>query len=68
MASWLPPNVRKIVMIFPVPHCVELFRYGYFGDAIKPYYDISYVCIICLVLTWLGLAVVRDASRRVESQ
>lgn len=68
MASWLPPNIRNIVMIFPVPHCVELFRYGYFGNEIKPYYDVPYVSAICLVLTWIGLAAVRDASRRVESQ
>jgi capsular polysaccharide transport system permease protein len=68
MASWLPPNLRKIVMLFPVPHCVELFRYGYFGNSITPFYDIPYVSTICLVLTWLGLLVVRGASQRVESQ
>lgn len=68
MASWLPPRLRDIVMIFPVPHCVELFRYGYFGNSITPYYNIPYVSVICLVLTWLGLAVVRNASKHVESQ
>lgn len=68
MASWLPPNIRKLVLIFPVPNCVEIFRYGYFGDSIKPYYDIPYVVLICLVLTWLGLAVVADVSSRVEPQ
>lgn len=68
MASWLPPGIREMVMIFPVPHCVELFRYGYFGSAIKPYYDVPYVAACCLVITWLGLAVVRGASKRVESQ
>ncbi|ELW9526875.1 ABC transporter permease [Burkholderia cenocepacia] len=64
MASWLPPHLRNIVMIFPVPHCAELFRYGYFGDAVKPYYNIPYLATICLGLTWLGLFVVRDVSRR----
>ncbi|MGQ7934599.1 ABC transporter permease [Paraburkholderia sp. D1E] len=68
MASWLPPKLRDIVMIFPVPHCVEMFRYGYFGNSITPYYNVPYVSVICLVLTWLGLAVVRNASKHVESQ
>lgn len=66
MASWLPPRVRDIVMIFPVPNCVELFRYGYFGASIKPYYDIEYVVIVCAFLTWMGLAVIRDISSKVE--
>lgn len=66
MASWLPEGVRNAVLLFPVPHCVELFRFGYFGKAIKPYYDIPYVAVVCLVLTWLGLAVIKDVSKRVE--
>lgn len=68
MASWLPPPLRHVVMLFPVPHCVELFRFGYFGGAIHAYYDIPYVCAICLVITWLGLYVVRVASRRLDAR
>lgn len=68
MASWLPQPVREIVLLFPPANCVELFRYGYFGDAITPYYDIGYVCVANLVLTWLGLAVVARASKHVEPQ
>ncbi|MCC8396973.1 ABC transporter permease [Paraburkholderia sp. MMS20-SJTR3] len=68
MASWLPTPIRNIVMLFPAPNCVELFRYGYFGDAVTPYYDVPYTAIICLVLTWLGLWVVRDISSKVEPQ
>ncbi|MEW9583920.1 ABC transporter permease [Paraburkholderia sp. DGU8] len=66
MASWLPKQARDIVMFFPVPHCVELFRFGYFGTSIKAYYDVSYVVVICTILTWLGLVVVRDISSKVE--
>lgn len=68
MASWLPPNLRKIVLMFPAANCVEIFRYGYFGTSIKPYYDVGYVAKICLVITWLGLLTVRGASRRVGMQ
>jgi capsular polysaccharide transport system permease protein len=68
MTSFLPPGFRKIVMLFPASNCTELFRYGYFGDEIKPYYDIPYTCTVCLILTWLGLLIVRGASKRVETQ
>ena len=68
MASRLPANVRNIVLLFPTANCVELFRYGYFGEAVKPYYDLGYVAIVNLLLTWAGLAVVTAASRRVEPQ
>lgn len=68
MASWLPEKMRNLLLIFPVPNCVELFRYGYFGEKVIPYYDVPYVIKCCMVLTWLGLAVVAGASKRVEPQ
>ncbi|WP_150627264.1 ABC transporter permease [Pandoraea captiosa] len=68
MASWLPPSIREIVLLFPTANCVELFRFGYYGTAVKPFYDVPYVVVVNLVLTWLGLLVVRGASRRVELQ
>ncbi|AME22900.1 ABC transporter permease [Burkholderia sp. PAMC 26561] len=68
MASYLPPNLRTVVMLFPVPHCVELLRYGYYGDKITPIYNVAYVCACCLILTWLALLAVRGASKRVEAR
>lgn len=68
MAAWLPPGLREIVLLFPLPNCVEVFRLGYFGDEIKAYYDVPYVASILLVMTFLGLFVVRDISKKVEPQ
>jgi capsular polysaccharide transport system permease protein len=68
MAAWLPAKLRHIVLLFPVPNAVEVFRLGYFGDVIRPYYDMKYTCTVCLVLTWLGLLVVSGASRRLDSK
>lgn len=68
MAAWLPEYVRKLVLLFPVANCVELFRYGYFGNEVKTYYSISYVVLVNLVLSWLGLLVVSAAARRVEPE
>lgn len=67
MAGWLSPGIRKVVLLFPASNCVELFRAGYFGPTVKSYYDISYVCVICLIISWLGLLVVRDVSSRMNS-
>lgn len=68
MAAWLPPRAREIVLLFPVPHAVEVFRLGYFGNITPAYYDLEYACTICLVLTWLGLFLVRGASRRLDAK
>ncbi|WP_430233573.1 ABC transporter permease [Paraburkholderia tropica] len=68
MSSYLPPHLRDIISLFPTANCAELLRYGYFGDKVTPYYDVPYVCAVCLVLTWLGLYIVRGASKRVEMQ
>ena len=68
MTSYLPPSLRDIVMLFPASNCAELFRYGYFGKDITPYYNVPYTCAVCLAITWLGLLVVRGASKRVETQ
>lgn len=66
LASWLPPNLREVVLMFPAANATELFRSGYFGDAIRSYYDVPYTASVCLVLTWIGLALVKDVSHKVQ--
>ncbi|MDR5757604.1 ABC transporter permease [Caballeronia sp. LZ035] len=66
MAAWLPDRLRAIVLLFPAPNCVEIFREGYFGEQFKAYYDIPYVVSILSVLTFVGLWIIRDVSSRVE--
>ncbi|WP_254601537.1 ABC transporter permease [Burkholderia lata] len=68
MAAWLPERLRDLVLLFPVANCVELFRFGYFGASIRTYYNVPYVIVVNLVLTWLGLLVVTIAARRVEPE
>jgi ABC-type polysaccharide/polyol phosphate export permease len=66
MVEWLPAKLQKVVLLLPMVHGVELLRNGYFGKAVPPHYDISYMAKCCLVLTLCGLFVVREAGRRVE--
>jgi capsular polysaccharide transport system permease protein len=65
MVDWLPPAAQKAVLFLPMVHGVELLREGYFGSAVHAHYDIAYMALICLCLSLLGLAMLREAGRRV---
>ena len=66
MVDFLPTAAQKVVLLLPMVHGVELVRDGYFGDKVHTHYDIAYMALICLVLNLIGLALARDAGRRVE--
>ncbi|MGY4830598.1 ABC transporter permease [Sphaerotilaceae bacterium SBD11-9] len=68
MVDWLPPAAQEIVLLLPMVHGVEMIREGYFGNAVHTHYDVGYMALCCLGLTFLGLFLVRDAGRRVESR
>jgi ABC-type polysaccharide/polyol phosphate export permease len=65
MVDWLPPAAQKVILYLPMVHGVELLREGYFGSAVHAHYDIAYLAFICLCLNLLGLAMLREAGRRV---
>jgi capsular polysaccharide transport system permease protein len=66
MVEWLPKAGQDIVLLLPMVHGVEMVREGYFGHTVRTHYDIAYMAVVCLVLNLIGLALARDASRRVE--
>jgi capsular polysaccharide transport system permease protein len=49
-------------------HGVELIREGYFGGLVPAHYDLGYMSVICMFLSFLGLALVREVGRRTEPQ
>jgi ABC-type polysaccharide/polyol phosphate export permease len=59
----LPVHMQKFVLLLPMVHAVELMRHGYFGSKIQAHYNVSYLVLSCVVLTFLGLAKVRQVSR-----
>lgn len=67
MVEWLPPGGREVVLWLPMVHGVEMVREGYFGNLVPTHYDVGYLALANLVLTWAGLLLMRDAARRVES-
>jgi ABC-type polysaccharide/polyol phosphate export permease len=68
MVDWLPPRFQEGVLLLPMVHGVEVLRDGYFGNAVRTHYSLGYMAMCCLVLTLLGLYLVREAGRRVETQ
>lgn len=65
MVDWMPTAAQKVLLYLPMVHGVELLREGYFGSAVHAHYDIAYMAFICLCLNLLGLAMLREAGRRV---
>jgi capsular polysaccharide transport system permease protein len=67
MVSWLPLNLRGFVLaIDPPVHCYEMIRSGLFGNKVQAFYDVPYVTFLLLVMTFLGLWLLRDARKYLE--
>jgi len=63
MASWLPANVREPLMWSPLVSGMELMRYGLFGSAVTPYYDIPKALGVSLCCLLVGLILCRRVRR-----
>jgi ABC-type polysaccharide/polyol phosphate export permease len=68
MVDALPPLGQKYILYLPMVHGVEMLREGYFGSAVRAYYDLSYMALCCSILSLLGLAQTRIVSRKVMTQ
>jgi ABC-type polysaccharide/polyol phosphate export permease len=64
MVTWLSPEVQEILLMSPLVNGMELLREGYFGMSIKAKYSISYVVIVNLCVTLVGLILVRSIKRK----
>lgn len=68
MVDWLPAAAQKIILLFPMVHGVELIREGFFGHSVRTYGDVAYFSICNLVLMLIGLALTREAEKRVQPE
>jgi ABC-type polysaccharide/polyol phosphate export permease len=59
IADSLPERIREALLYLPMLNCVEFIREGYFGSKIKAHYDMEYVAIFNLCLTFVALVLVR---------
>lgn len=63
VADALPPNLREIVLWGPPLNALEFLREGWFGSLFRAHYDVPYVIACNLVLTFIGLSLVRQVGR-----
>lgn len=63
MASWVSPGLREYLMYSPFVNGMELMRYGLFGDAVRPYYNIWVPLAASAFLIVIGLMLCRHVRR-----
>ena len=68
MVDWLPDAAQKFILWIPMVHGTEMIRHGYFGSAVHTYENPDYIALVNLVMLLIGLALVREAGRRVEPE
>lgn len=64
MAAWLPQPMRDILMWSPLANTQEMVRAGIFPPDIITYYYPTYVILVCLVLTAIGLPLAHYAQKQ----
>ena len=65
MVDALPKAAQDVVLFLPMVHGVEYIREGYFGSRVIAHHNLTYMAVINLALTLVGLAQVRRVSRMV---
>lgn len=68
MVDWLPKAAQNFILYIPMVHGTEMIRHGYFGSAVKTYEDPVYFMLFNLVLTFFGLAFLKETGLRVEPE
>lgn len=68
MVHWLPRTAQEAVLWLPMVHGVEMIRHGYFGVVVPTYENPVYFAVANLILTLIGLALVRESGRRVQPE
>lgn len=59
----MPVEFQKYVLILPMVHCTEMVRDGYFGSKFVAHYSVSYLIVVNMLMTFLGLVIERKVTR-----
>jgi len=62
LADAIPEKMRDVVLWLPMLNILEFIREGWFGSLFRAHYDIPYVLIFNLVLTFFGLSLIRQVG------
>lgn len=68
MVHWLPHGAQQAIYWVPMVHGVEMVRHGFFGNIVPTYEDPVYFSAVNLILSLIGLALVRESGRRVQPE
>jgi capsular polysaccharide transport system permease protein len=67
LAEWLPTPLRHFALtVMPSLHAYEMIRAGLFGNRIQTFYDMAYLTSILIVLTLVGLWLVRRVRAHLQ--
>lgn len=67
MVDWLPTFAQTLALYNPTVHTYEMFRSGYFGDRIVPYYTVWYPLLWSVILTAIGLGLIERVRDRIHT-
>ena len=62
VADALPQGLRDIVLWLPMLNALEYLREGWFGSTFRAHYDIPYVVVWNVLLTFVGISLARQAG------
>lgn len=68
MVDWLPSDGKEFILWIPMVHGTEMIRHGYFGTLIPTHEDPIYFMTVNLIMTLVGLSLVRETGRQVEPE
>ena len=68
MVDWIPKAAQDVLLWLPMIHGTEMIRHGFFGNIVPTYENPFYFSSVNLILTFIGLALVRETGRRVEPE
>ncbi len=66
LVDWLPPWAQTLILYHPLVHCYEVFRAGYFGDAIIAHYSIPYFLACAFAFSFAGLLAIQYVRSRIR--
>lgn len=63
---WLPDIAKELILYIPMVHLTEMIRHGYFGDVIPTYESIGYIVWCNLLLSFLGLTLLKNVVNKID--
>ena len=66
MVDWLPSSYAKTALWVPMVSYFEMIRSGYFSGAIQTHYDLGYLTLVCLILSFTALVMLNYTKKRIS--